>query len=245
MKKKYLISIVTINKNNGSNLQRTIISLREAKSDPDIELIFIDGASTDNSLDLARDFYKPENLITELDSGIYCAMNKGLYLSHGKYVLWLNSGDELISDDFVKVKTILKTSQADLISFCLNFLDKQESSPKYTWIPKKNDLPFNTLPHPSTFFKRDYFLLLGGYKETFKIVGDREALLRMYFAGCSIDIGKQFITNFYLGGISSTIDCKIENLSLSKSYDLISTFKYYRRFIKLHLRNIKKKLIGF
>ena len=107
MKKKYLISIVTINKNNGSGLQRTINSLREAKSDPDIELIFIDGASSDNSLDLAHDFYKPENLVTELDNGIYSAMNKGLYLSNGKYILWLNSGDELISDDFDKVKTIL------------------------------------------------------------------------------------------------------------------------------------------
>jgi len=245
MKKKYLISIVTINKNNGSGLQRTINSLREAKSDPDIELIFIDGASSDNSLDLAHDFYKPENLVTELDNGIYSAMNKGLYLSNGKYILWLNSGDELISDDFDKVKTILKTSQADLISFCLNLLDDQDGSSKYTWIPTKNDLPFKTLPHPSTFFKRDYFLLLGGYNEAFKIVGDREAFLRMHFAGCYIDIGEQFIANFYLGGISSTLECRIEDLTLSKFYGLIPAFKYYRRFIKLHLRNIKKKIIGF
>ena len=42
MIKKYLISIVTINKNNGSNLHRTINSLREARSDPDVELFFID-----------------------------------------------------------------------------------------------------------------------------------------------------------------------------------------------------------
>ncbi len=245
MKKKYLISIVTINKNSGSSIQRTINSLKKAKSDPDIELIFIDGSSSDNSLDLAREFYKPKNLVTELDNGIYPAMNKGLHLSHGKYVLWLNAGDELISDDFDKVKTILKTSQADLISFSLNLLDEQDGSLKYTWIPKKNDLPHKTLPHPSTFFKRDYFLMLGGYHDAFKIVGDREAFLRMYFSGCSIDIGKQFIANFYLGGISSTLECRIEDLTLSKYYGLIPTFKYYRRCIKLHLRNIKKKIIGF
>lgn len=86
-----LISIITITYNAAATLGRTMSSVA-AQTYHDYEHLIIDGASTDRTLDIARQ-NPTARILSEKDKGLYDAMNKGLRMAKGKYVLFLNSGD--------------------------------------------------------------------------------------------------------------------------------------------------------
>ena len=90
-----MLSIITINKDNKSGLQKTIESLSRLGK-RDYQWVFIDSLSTDGSVELANQFKtQGDVLISENDTGIYNAMNKGVASAHGDFILFLNSGDTL------------------------------------------------------------------------------------------------------------------------------------------------------
>ncbi len=88
-----LISIVTITYNAAGELAPTMKSVH-AQTFSDYEHLIIDGASTDNTLEVARSLGGSSlRILSEPDKGLYDAMNKGLRMARGKYVLFLNAGD--------------------------------------------------------------------------------------------------------------------------------------------------------
>lgn len=88
------VSVITVVRNDKEHIESTIKSLF-AQDYPNIEYIVIDGASTDGTLEILEKYIsKIDYLISEPDNGIYDAMNKGISLSHGEYIGFLNSGDE-------------------------------------------------------------------------------------------------------------------------------------------------------
>lgn len=98
------LSIITINYNNRTGLERTLQSV-ENQNTRDFEHVIIDGASTDGSAEDIRKYAenKPNVIwVSEPDSGIYNAMNKGAKLASGEYLLFLNSGDDLYSSHVVQ-----------------------------------------------------------------------------------------------------------------------------------------------
>ena len=95
------LSVITIVYNNVKDIERTMLSVLN-QSYPHLEYIVIDGASKDGTqkvIEKHRD--KITRYISEPDHGIYDAMNKGLALATGDYVLFMNSGDEIYSPDTV------------------------------------------------------------------------------------------------------------------------------------------------
>ncbi|MCD7799450.1 MAG: glycosyltransferase [Akkermansiaceae bacterium] len=97
------LSIITINYNNRAGLMRTLKSVKEQDA-LTFEHVIIDGASTDGSVYVIKAYSKERAnviLLSEPDTGIYNAMNKGARLASGEYCLFLNSGDELYSDNVV------------------------------------------------------------------------------------------------------------------------------------------------
>ena len=97
-----IISIVTITYNAEKVLQRTLESVR-SQTYKDIEHLIIDGASTDDTLDIVRSYelgvtsYEVR-VVSEPDRGIYDAMNKGLWLATGDYIVFMNAGDTFHDD---------------------------------------------------------------------------------------------------------------------------------------------------
>ena len=91
-----LISIITITYNAESTIEPTLISVA-SQTFRDFEHIIVDGASTDDTLSIARKF-TDLRILSERDSGLYDAMNKGMVMARGKYLLFLNSGDTFHSD---------------------------------------------------------------------------------------------------------------------------------------------------
>ena len=98
-----ILSIITINRNNAQGLQKTMQSVI-SQTDNDIEYIVVDGASTDESVDVIKRFatQRPVRWVSERDKGIYNAMNKGIGMAQGEYVMILNSGDYLASPQVVQ-----------------------------------------------------------------------------------------------------------------------------------------------
>ena len=93
------LSIITINKDNAEGLQKTLDSVA-CQTWHDFEHIIVDGASADSSVDIIRNYAAdvhsyPVKWLSEPDTGIYNAMNKGIRLANGEYCLFLNSGDYL------------------------------------------------------------------------------------------------------------------------------------------------------
>ncbi len=227
MEKSPLLSIVTVNKNNATNLEKTIASLWQIRADTDVELIFIDGASFDESVALARALWNDNQIISESDSGIYNAMNKGLSLARGKYVLWLNSGDELVHGVWVKAKPILQGADAAVLAFGLEIYNRSGTKLVERRIPTKNMLPRRTLPHPSSMFRRDVVSSLRGYDESFKIAADRFLFLTMYQQGEKFTYSTVVLSKFYLGGISSNFfDTFFENRRIDHHFEVIGTLTY-------------------
>lgn len=92
-----LFSIITVNLNNYCGLLKTIKSVVE-QTFRDYEWIIIDGGSTDGSKQLIEQYSQFISYwVSEPDTGIYNAMNKGIRVSSGDYLLFLNSGDWLAS----------------------------------------------------------------------------------------------------------------------------------------------------
>ena len=110
---KSKISIITITYNAGLHLERTIESVIN-QNYPYIEYIVIDGKSTDNTLEIIKKYEsKIDRWVSEPDKGIYDAMNKGLSMASGEYILFLNAADMLYDSDVLQ-KVFTKTADADI-----------------------------------------------------------------------------------------------------------------------------------
>ena len=104
------ISIVTIVYNGASTIEKTIKSVA-AQSYPNVEYVIIDGGSDDGTIGIVKSFSgSVSKWISEPDKGIYDAMNKGIELSTGDYLWFINSGDEVYAPD--TLERIFNTSNS-------------------------------------------------------------------------------------------------------------------------------------
>lgn len=206
-----LISIITINRNNDIGLEKTLAGFREWRL-REVEFIFVDGASTDNSLSTAQTFYKENEIRSEPDRGIYHAMNKGIMRARGEYLLFLNSGDHLQSKCAEKVLSALRHSAADIHTFGTQIIWTSSNNEIEDFNPGPEALPHYTLPHQSTFFRREIVLRFDGYNEDFRVAADRDLILRLYHAGATIKHHLFSIAVYYSGGISSSSATAYEDI---------------------------------
>ncbi|HEY0895121.1 MAG TPA: glycosyltransferase family 2 protein [Sphingobacteriaceae bacterium] len=96
------LSVITIVYNNARDIERTMLSVLN-QTYANIEYIIIDGASTDGTLEIIRRYEdRIAVLVSEKDKGIYDAMNKGLLVATGDYILFMNSGDEIYAPETVE-----------------------------------------------------------------------------------------------------------------------------------------------
>ncbi len=200
-----LVSVITVNKNDAAGLERTIKSVI-TQTYSNIEYIVIDGDSSDTSIEIIK---KHQNSITkwisESDTGIYNAMNKGITLSTGEYALFLNSGDHFFSIDSLQ-KLISKVCNQDLICGDLLYVEDNNLKTLKT-LPNSLRLSYfieNSLPHPSTLIKTKILQKYSGYDERYKIVSDFDFFLKVLLDPRTTYLHVQeTVSVFYLDGISS------------------------------------------
>ncbi len=107
------LSVITIVYNNVRVIERTMLSVLN-QTYSNIEYILIDGNSTDGTKEIISKYKdRIAVFLSEKDKGIYDAMNKGLALASGEYVLFMNSGDEIFDTETVQ-KVFASADDADI-----------------------------------------------------------------------------------------------------------------------------------
>lgn len=198
-----LLTIVTVTKNCDATIDRTLDSVSAVKQ-PGVEYVVVDGVSTDATLEviLARGGLV-DQLVSEPDSGIYNAMNKGVGLARGRYVLFINGDDALVTDGFATVMDAVAKGQNGII--CGTTLVGDLASPTETLVAKPWRLPFfNSIPHPSSFVRRE-LLLRSPFREDLRIVSDYDFFLGAYLAGHSFRVLPVVTALHQRGGASGDI----------------------------------------
>ena len=206
-----LLSIITINYNNKSGLEKTIPSVLTQRgiSPENLEYIIIDGGSTDGSVDIikkyADDSTYPQKIskwITEKDNGIYNAINKGIKLASGDIIGLVNSGDTVIPGAYDTILELHKEHPESILYGAVSFY--KNGIFECVHGPCAEQLPIRMIAHPASFVPKMIYEKYGTYDETFRSSGDWDLFLSFYQAGVSFHYINKLIINFDIDGISNT-----------------------------------------
>jgi len=186
MKIKPLLSIITVTYNAEKTIDSTINSILSQKFS-DFELIIVDGLSDDDTLEKLNRYTKkfiqkdiPVKLISEKDDGIYDAMNKGAEIANGKWLFFLNSGDELYNNEVFS--RVFQKEKED--KYTIIYGDVQLEYKHYKKVKKQNKVDknyfiLNTINHQSVFIKKESFIKKGKFNTRRSICADKELLLKI------------------------------------------------------------------
>jgi len=223
------LSVITINYNNANGLQKTMQSV-VGQTYKDYEYIVIDGGSKDRSADVIKEHEQSLSYwVSEKDTGIWNAMNKGIAVSKGEYCLFMNSGDYMASPDVLeKAAAYLNGKEIIYGDVYFAFEDGTITEPYHEPDMNLFKLTYTNLPHQATFIKTSLLKALGGYKEEYKVASDWFFLVQAL-----IEHNAQFekiplkISYFDKTGVSSTTDSGHEGIdAVSKHYPfLIAQFE--------------------
>lgn len=203
------ISIITVCLNAVSTIDATIKSVL-SQTFKNIEYLIIDGASTDGTVALLEKYQQQNALkfISEPDSGLYEAMNKGIKLSAGDLIIFLNAGDYFVSKEVIDFYlSKIKMYEADLFFARIVWIDSLHKNivlSDSSSITEIENLKTSNFPHPATLYKRELFEKIGFFNEAYSILGDYEwnvrALVVEKIRFQYIDI---IVTVFFADGISN------------------------------------------
>ena len=196
------LSIITVNRNDREGLALTIESVRKQTAAP-FEFIVIDGASTDGSRELLESTGAPvTSWLSEPDSGIYNAMNKGVARASGDYCLFLNSRDMLSSPDVLSQIASLADDAGIICGNVLIQTDpvRRKTAPEFVTL----DYLFNnSICHQAALIRTD-LLQKHPYDEQLKIVADRKYFLQtLIFENVTYKAIDLDITNYDVNGFSA------------------------------------------
>lgn len=202
------VSIITSCFNSEKTIEDTIQSVL-SQTYPNIEYIIIDGKSTDKTLEIVNNHRdKSTKVVSEKDNGIYDAMNKGIKLSTGDYILFLNAGDRL--SDSICIEALMKSIDSknalvyytDVVWVDLNKKVIRAGLPDINY---SSDLYFKNFPHSGTIYRKSCFVDYGYFRDDLKILADYEMNLRLLIKHrVSYTILDTLLSFFYTGGISTS-----------------------------------------
>lgn len=196
-------SVVTVCRNSADVLPQALASLK-AQTVADREWVVVDGASSDSTPDIVRTSGEPRiNLISEPDTGIYHAMNKGWRLAKGDIVYFLNSDDALLDADVLASVAGMFTADPslDLVvgEVVYRFGDGRLIRRSYSHL-NAHSLLVEDLCHQAVFARRSLFDRIGGFNESFRINADYDWLIRVFRSGARIGWLAQPVAYFSTGG---------------------------------------------
>ncbi len=250
-----LVSIITASFNSEKTIGATFDSIIKQSFRP-IQYIVIDGGSTDSTIQIIEEYkevFKQNEIefiyISEPDTGIYNAWNKGVQMATGKWLSFLGSDDVLLRGalksmahyanrhpncDFISAKARMVRGEQHVRDF----------GQPWKWRTFKREM--KTL-HAAGWHNRQYFSKYGFFDEQFKIVGDYELLLRAG-SNLKVDFVDQFVVKMGSDGVSSRLvkaslkevkKAKVKNKVRSR---MLSEVDYWWVLLKIKIRQYVQKV---
>lgn len=225
-----VLTIVTINYNNLVGLQKTFDSI-QSQTWSDFEYIVIDGGSTDGSKELIEQNPQIDNWVSEPDSGVYNALNKGIKKATGKYIIFMNSGDFFY--DASVLEKVEKNFSSDIdVLYGNSVYFNDDGYHRIETPPEKLSFSFfcdSGINHQAAFIKRQMFFDHFMYNEAYKISADWEFfIVTICLQNASYKHIGEIICYYDFSGISA----KPENLATYHSERETTLKKYFPAFLE-------------
>ena len=184
------ISVVTVSHNSESTILSTLESVL-AQSYADYELIIVDGASSDGTMEVVREF-EPRfgdklRYISEPDSGIYDGMNKGIAMASGDVIGFLNRDDYFTNNDILqKVANALICSDVDAVYGDVHYVRSTNLNRCVRYYSSKRFRPWKMLmgwmpAHPSFYCRREIYEKYGQFDANLSLAADFDLMLRLIY----------------------------------------------------------------
>ncbi|NNN48621.1 glycosyltransferase family 2 protein [Vibrio sp. 2-2(8)] len=169
------ISIITVTYNAEETIERTLNSV--VKQDyNNIEFIFVDGSSTDRTLEIVKDYMGAiDKFVSEPDNGIYDAMNKGIDLATGDVLHFLNSDDYYCDSETISRVMSCFTEDIDIVSSPVTMVDSKERY-LYDFKPLPEN-PFKCIPHQGFYYRAVLHKDKGKYSSYLRYASDYDFYL--------------------------------------------------------------------
>lgn len=212
------LSVVTINYNNAGGLQMTIDSVA-AQTYKEFEHIIVDGNSHDEGVRIIQEYDYAQRSsgqshpvirwTSEVDKGIYNAMNKGVRMAQGEYVLMLNSGDTLV-DERVLERVIPELDGTDIVQG--NTIEEHDGKKFQNKGYGRSEITMSDIMqgkflHQASFCRRDLFERYGYFDDSYAIVADKKFFINsLGFHDASFKYVDIDVANFDVNGISSATE---------------------------------------
>ena len=198
------ISIITVVFNGEKHIGRTIESVT-GQSYANVEYIIVDGKSTDKTLEVIAGYQGIDQLVSESDSGLYDAMNKGLKLATGDYVWFLNSGDQVYAADTVENMVAGLRGMPDVIYGGTMIIDEQQHEigdrrlkppEKLSWKSFRQGM---VVCHQSLIVKRE---IAPDYNLEYRLSADIDWAIRASKEAKAIHNSELILSRFLEGGLT-------------------------------------------
>jgi glycosyltransferase involved in cell wall biosynthesis len=251
-----LLSIITATFNSEKTLEETIDSILNQQY-TNFEYLIIDGKSTDNTLTIIKKYeliFKQKNIsfkwVSETDTGIYNAWNKGLKLSVGNWIAFLGSDDVYLDNALeTYAKEIALGESVDFIHSKVKLINKTKVkhvfADTWKWPQFKRYMKISQV---GCFHNKNYFKTFGAYNEDYKITGDYELLLRAKSNLKTIFID-EFTAEMKDGGVSNKNvfkafkEAKKAKINTAKIPKSIAFFDFYFSLFKYYLSTFVKMIL--
>lgn len=229
---KPFLSIITVTYNAAKDLDKTIGSVINQSSE-DIEYIIIDGNSSDATIEIIKKYEdKIFYWISEPDQGLYDAMNKGLGVATGDYVLFLNAGDMLKNDTIVSelADIAIRNNMPDILYGETDLIDKEghvlgrrrlKAPEQLTWKSFRMGM---LVSHQAFIVKLN---VAPKYDLQYRFSADFDWCIRCMKQAKSIINSKLVLVNYQYEGLTTSN----RNASLKERYTIMC--KYYGKFATL------------
>jgi glycosyltransferase involved in cell wall biosynthesis len=247
-----LVSIITVVRNAYTTISRTIDSAR-TQSYTHLELIVIDGASTDGTLDIIRRRESDIDLwISEPDRGIADAFNKGIALASGEFIALVNADDWIEPAHVARSIEVLRVSSCDFTFGNLMFHDRDDH-PMYSvmgdehyGLRLRHAMP--AINHPTIVCRRALYVRNGLFDLHYRIAMDYEWLLRNHSRGAVGRYIPDLTSHMGAGGVSQrhmrASLLEVRRASIAYGCPAPSAFsRYYARLLRAHIRLLLEKLL--
>jgi glycosyltransferase involved in cell wall biosynthesis len=235
------ISVITVCFNAELGIQKTLESVT-AQAYDQIEIIVVDGGSTDNTITLIRNFVSRLHIwVSEPDGGLFEAMNKALSLCTGDVIIFMNAGDWFVSPKVLQLASFYLRDRPQIDVICGGIELRYPNGSVTQFYPPPRDqvaefLIKGSLPHQATFARRRAFAKTQFFDTSLRSHADYDWFLKIATDPKMIIESAPFLVASYaMDGISSRLEVgELERFKIQNSVVRLQSNEWLRRRICIY-----------